>query len=40
MIEALGRTFATPIDREDLQKLSKRLDDITDLAHATARAWR
>lgn len=39
MIEALGRTFATPIDREDLQKLSKRLDDITDLANATARAW-
>jgi uncharacterized protein len=39
MLEALGRTFATPIDREDLQKLSKRLDDITDLANATARAW-
>jgi uncharacterized protein len=38
MIEALGRTFATPIDRGDLQKLSKRLDDITDLANAAARA--
>ena len=38
MLDALGRTFATPIDREDLQKLSKRLDDITDLANATARA--
>jgi uncharacterized protein Yka (UPF0111/DUF47 family) len=38
MIEALGRTFVTPIDREDLQRLSKRLDDILDLANATARA--
>jgi hypothetical protein len=34
----LGRTFVTPIDREDLQKLSKRLDDITDLCNAAARA--
>jgi hypothetical protein len=38
MLEALGRTFVTPIDREDLQKLSKRIDDITDLCNAAARA--
>ena len=38
MLDALGRTFATPLDRDDLQKLCKRLDDITDLANATARA--
>jgi uncharacterized protein Yka (UPF0111/DUF47 family) len=38
MLAALGRTFVTPIDREDLQKLSKRLDDITDMANAAARA--
>ena len=38
MLEALGRTFATPLDRDDLQKLCKRLDDITDLANAAARA--
>lgn len=38
MIEALGRTFVTPIDREDLQRLSKRLDDIPDLCNAAARA--
>lgn len=38
MLAALGRTFATPLDRDDLQKLCKRLDDITDLANAAARA--
>lgn len=38
MLDALGRTFATPLDRDDLQKLCKRLDDITDLANAAARA--
>ncbi|MBA3937954.1 MAG: DUF47 family protein [Planctomycetes bacterium] len=38
MLEALGRTFVTPLDREDLQKLSKRLDDILDFANAAARA--
>ena len=38
MLAALGRTFVTPIDREDLQKLSKRIDDITDLCNAAARA--
>jgi uncharacterized protein Yka (UPF0111/DUF47 family) len=38
MLEALARTFVTPIDREDLQKLSKRLDDILDFTNAAARA--
>src|SRR3954462_5525693 len=31
MEEALARTFVTPIDREDLQKLSSELDDVLDL---------
>jgi uncharacterized protein Yka (UPF0111/DUF47 family) len=38
MLEALERTFVTPIDREDLQKLSKRIDDVIDLINATIRA--
>lgn len=38
MLEALARTFVTPIDREDLQRLSKRLDDIPDMVNAAARA--
>ena len=38
MIDALGATFVTPIDREDLQRLSKRLDDILDYLNAAARA--
>jgi uncharacterized protein Yka (UPF0111/DUF47 family) len=38
MLDALGQTFVTPIDREDLQKLSKRIDDISDLCNAAARA--
>lgn len=38
MLDALARTFVTPIDREDLQKLSKRLDDIVDFINAAARA--
>lgn len=38
MLEALARTFVTPLDREDLQRLSKRLDDILDFANAAARA--
>lgn len=39
MLDALAKSFATPIDREDLQKLSKRLDDITDKINLAARAW-
>ena len=31
MEEALAKTFVTPIDREDLQKLSSELDDVLDL---------
>jgi uncharacterized protein len=38
MLDALARTFVTPIDREDMQRLSKRLDDILDLTNAAARA--
>lgn len=35
---ALARTFVTPIDREDIHKLSSELDDITDLCNLTARS--
>jgi len=38
MLAALARTFVTPIDREDLQRVSKKLDDITDLLDLAARA--
>jgi predicted phosphate transport protein (TIGR00153 family) len=38
MEEALARTFVTPIDREDLQKLSSELDDILDLTNGAIRA--
>lgn len=38
MEEALATTFITPIDREDLQKLSKDLDDVLDLTNGAARA--
>lgn len=37
MEEALAKTFVTPLDREDLQRLSMELDDILDLTNATAR---
>src|SRR5688572_10495593 len=36
--EALGQTFVTPIDREDLQHLASELDDILDLTNSAARA--
>lgn len=39
MEEALAKTFVTPIDREDLQRLSAQLDDVLDLANGTARAF-
>lgn len=39
MMDALGATFVTPIDREDLQRLSKRLDAITDLLEVAARSF-
>jgi uncharacterized protein Yka (UPF0111/DUF47 family) len=35
---ALAKTFVTPIDREDIHKLSSELDDITDLCNLTARS--
>jgi hypothetical protein len=37
MEEELAKTFVTPIDREDLQRLSSELDDILDFTNATAR---
>lgn len=39
MEDALARTFVTPIDREDLHRLTSSLDDIVDLANLTARAF-
>jgi hypothetical protein len=36
--EALARTFVTPIDREDIQRLASELDDIVDLTNQAARA--
>jgi hypothetical protein len=37
--EALAATFVTPLDREDLHKLSSQLDDILDRAYAVASAF-
>lgn len=36
--EALQKTFVTPIDREDLQRLAHEIDDILDLTNSAARA--
>jgi uncharacterized protein len=38
MEEALAKTFVTPIDREDLHKLSTQIDNIIDLANGAIRA--
>lgn len=38
MEEALAKTFVTPIDREDLQRLSSDIDSIVDLTNGAARA--
>ncbi len=38
MEDALAKTFVTPIDREDLQRLSGDLDDVVDMANLAARA--
>jgi uncharacterized protein Yka (UPF0111/DUF47 family) len=38
MEEALAKTFVTPIDREDLQKLSSELDNVLDLTNGAIRA--
>lgn len=36
LTEALNRTFITPIDREDIHRLSMMLDDVIDFIHAGA----
>src|SRR4051812_9576338 len=38
MEQAIATTFVTPLDREDLQKLSGELDDILDLTNGAMRA--
>ena len=38
MDEALAKTFVTPLDREDLHRLSSELDDVVDLTNLAARA--
>jgi uncharacterized protein Yka (UPF0111/DUF47 family) len=38
VLQALSDTFVTPIDREDLQRLSKKTDDILDYVNLTARS--
>ena len=38
MEEALAKTFVTPIDREDLQRLSSELDTVLDLTNGAIRA--
>ncbi|MFO0598475.1 MAG: DUF47 family protein [Myxococcaceae bacterium] len=38
MEDALARTFVTPLDREDLHRLTSELDDIIDFCNLTARA--
>ncbi|MEW5740217.1 MAG: DUF47 family protein [Myxococcota bacterium] len=39
MEDALARTFVTPIDREDLHRLTSELDDIIDLMNLSARCF-
>jgi predicted phosphate transport protein (TIGR00153 family) len=39
MEDALARTFVTPIDREDLHRLTSELDDIIDLMNLSARTF-
>lgn len=39
MEEALARTFVTPIDREDLHRLTSELDDIIDMMNLSARCF-
>jgi uncharacterized protein len=38
MEEALAKTFVTPIDREDLHRLSSQLDTVLDLTNGAIRA--
>lgn len=37
--EQLAATFVTPLDREDLQRLSSEIDAVLDFANATARGF-
>ncbi len=39
MEDALARTFVTPLDREDLHRLTSEIDDIVDLCNLSARAF-
>jgi hypothetical protein len=39
MEDAIARTFVTPLDREDLHRLTGDLDDIIDLTNLTARSY-
>ena len=39
MEEALAKTFVTPIDREDLQRLSDELDTVLDYTNGAIRAY-
>ena len=39
MEEALAKTFVTPIDREDLQRLSTELDNVLDYTNGAIRAY-
>lgn len=39
MVNGLARTFVTPLDREDLHRLSTELDNIIDLTNDAARTW-
>jgi uncharacterized protein Yka (UPF0111/DUF47 family) len=36
LVDSLNQAFVTPLDREDIHLLSSRLDDVMDLADATA----
>jgi predicted phosphate transport protein (TIGR00153 family) len=36
ILENLAKTFITPLDREDIQRITKCLDDITDLMDSAA----
>jgi predicted phosphate transport protein (TIGR00153 family) len=35
LVDELNRTFATPMDREDIHALSRNLDDVVDYAYTT-----
>jgi len=35
LIDELNRTFVTPLDREDINALSRNLDDVVDYAYTT-----